>query len=228
MNHHYVPQFYLARWEDPSDRRIHYYYYVNSRLICGKKTKKYLACEERLYSLNNVEEMDVDLLENKHYSRVDNDASIIITKLINQGVSSLNDKDKKLWCDFIISMMIRNPTQVNRAVEYSKPILSRFLTPSTGGLFESNIANHTIAAMSGYLEYGEQEFTNRFRKTLPNLNWWIEDFSSTNLSLLINDRPVLIYPVSTRYDGDFNGKITELLTNFDFILSLPIYSGPQK
>lgn len=94
MNHHYIPQFYLARWTDPTHGKINYYYYMHDRLLCGKKAKKNLGCLDDLYALKNVKEEDKDLLETNHYKLLDDKAAKVVNKLIKEGVSSLNDQDK--------------------------------------------------------------------------------------------------------------------------------------
>lgn len=128
--------------------------------------------------------------------------------------------------------MARNAAQVQKSIKDGVPIIQRL----EGNIplserekyaneieyYELNIANLTIATISGYGEFEEQEFTSRFKETFLNLNWWIDDYSTLELNLIISDRPVIMYPVSFKPPITFNGQLTEILTKQDFILSLPI------
>ncbi|HAU0884043.1 TPA: DUF4238 domain-containing protein, partial [Legionella pneumophila] len=234
LNHHYIPQFYLNRWIDPSHGKVNNYYYLHDRLLCGKKAPKNLGCLEDLYALKNVAEDDKHLLETDHYKLLDDKAAKILNKLVTGRVIALNNNEKISWCDFIISMMTRNAVQVQKSIKDGKPIIEELkekLPPEAKERFSKeiayydlNIANLTIAAVSGYSEFEEQEFTARFREIFINLNWWIEDYSLLELNLLTSDRPVIMYPVTAIKNSlDISsGKITDLLINHDFILSLPL------
>ncbi|HAT8180399.1 TPA: DUF4238 domain-containing protein, partial [Legionella pneumophila] len=237
LNHHYIPRFYLKRWIDPSHGKVNNYYYLQDRLLCGKKAPKNLGCLEDLYALDNVADDGKQVLETDHYKSLDDKAAKIMDKMISDGIIALNNREKLSWTDFIISMMTRNAAQVQKSKKDGKPIIERLKENLPGEVkekfreeidyYESNIANLAIAAVSGYGELEEPEFTTRFREIFINLNWWIEDYSKLKFNLLTSDRPVIIYPV-TPIDKSFNnssGKVTDLLIIQDFILSLPI--SPQ-
>ncbi len=233
MNHHHTPQFYLAKWKDPTDSKVNTYYYVTAeKLVCKKRGTKHIGCSEALYQLYNVEDEGKDMLETQHYKILDGKASNIMMKLVKEGVLSLNQVERELWCDFLFSMLIRNKEQIERTTLHSRHIMSEVDNSMSEedkekyafehSFFKVNIANMVIAALSGYNVFGPQEVLVEFKQALLSLRWWIDDYASLDLNLITCDRPVIIYPVSEENIYQYNGQIKTLLQECDYILSMPI------
>ena len=115
----------MKRWINQGHHKVNYYHYSHDRLLCGKKAPKNLGCLEDLYALENIGEDSKHILENNHYKLLDDKAAKILNKLALCGAISLNDIEKISWCDFIISMMTRNPVQIQKSINDGKPGLDR-------------------------------------------------------------------------------------------------------
>ncbi len=204
MNQHFNPQFYLQRWVDPTHGKVNHYYYIDSnRLLPGRSGTKSLGCAEGLYEIRGVNEENKDCLETEHYKQLDDKASKVVHKLIETGVSSLNQADRQSWADFILSMMVRHPAQVRKSAQDGRVLINesresmsevdreKYIKESV--FFEDNIGNLVIAGLSGYrwLQLDQQELRLRFMKTFLNLYWWVDDYSSLDFSVITCDKPVL-------------------------------------
>lgn len=225
--HHYVPSFYLKKWAYKGNSLI-YYRICGEMVLQSEGSIKKLGSSEELYSLKTGTG-NTQLLETTHYKSIDDKAAKVLNSIIKSGVNELSITQKFEWVKFIASLLVRNPSQLQKARAHAIPIIQRIrkelfkneqvIYQSDLHHFEKNLPNLAIAAMSGYEQGMQIQFFDNFTESLLNSNWWIEDFSEFKINLLTSDTPVSIFtlanppiPAST---------IADLLKN-EYLISLPI------
>jgi hypothetical protein len=91
----------------------------NGRIVEKRISPKSTYFEPNLNSLKtslppfgNVTDDIINLVEEK-LMRIDSDSAIILNKMLNDGITSLSQKEKNTWLQFIVLLGERNPRMEN-------------------------------------------------------------------------------------------------------------------
>ena len=220
--HHHVPVFYLNRWRG-GDGKVHVIRNINGRIVRSERAPEYLGFEYDLYSYHeDFDAANRAEIETKFFKRLDNAGAIIVSKII--AGCSLKKRDRILWTQFLTSMKIRTPENVEKIrtewqsafVTGMKPAQSDYaklkqdtdpetavewLRANRPGLIES----------IGVGQLPKIASNTRAMQTVASFCWQIVDFENSSKLLLASDRPcvyteglgkpncVIALPLSPRY-----------------------------
>ncbi|KTD63289.1 hypothetical protein Lsan_1407 [Legionella santicrucis] len=231
MRHHYLPQFYSKNWMN-SEGKIHCYKFINGKIQEDLWAPKGTGYEPNLYS---IEHEDPHKIETQHFKVLDDKASKILHKILNNGLTHINTNEKEQWCDFITSLITRHTKIVGQARKSKEPIIDdlvngvpqkhrqEFVSSPQVRDFCDNIHTYVIASFSGFDELYNIGLNEKYRQCLIGLNWFVLDFINTGFDLLTSDYPVCIFPLnkqilhSKKYETP-----REMLASGDFYLSFPL------
>ncbi|WP_410498829.1 DUF4238 domain-containing protein [Chitinibacter sp. S2-10] len=139
QRHHYVPQFYFKKWY-LSGKSAFWLHCLTKHgdVLSGHKSARSIGFRNGLYSiipelLNGAACISNDI-ENKFFSRIDSDVSLILDKILANGVGSLTCEERCVWCLFVDSILKRNPERIDENIEYASSIAAQ-------SLFELAVAN---------------------------------------------------------------------------------------
>jgi hypothetical protein len=108
INHHSVPQFYLAKWAR-DDGRVARYHRPHGKVEVSWRMPKHVGFEERLYTLEGYPAERQQSIETSFFKPVDDAVAPILTHLINHGPVDLDNAGRSDWTRFIMSSQHRNP-----------------------------------------------------------------------------------------------------------------------
>ena len=207
MRHHYVPQFLLRSWTDPNeDGKVEVFRLDLPHLSSTRHTPRYIGFENDLYALSkdSVAGMDKYAIEKQFLRNVDNYAAQIRSKLLENGLRSLNDKEKTGWVCFLMSLRLRQPNIIhmlkNKSAKHLRKTLSEqpeqyeeladekdplTLEEWTENQFPGLIENFGLTFFHTLID--NPKYGNRFL----NMRWWLWDFSDAPYELLIADHPCI-------------------------------------
>ncbi|WP_168389272.1 DUF4238 domain-containing protein [Xylophilus sp. Leaf220] len=214
---HYVPGFLLSRWE--VDKKVWRYSKPHESILIEPSSVRSCAWDMHLYSVGDTQNKDT-YIESEFLSPLDNDASLALEQIENDGLPSIQDSRFALaWQRFLFAQLYRSPRMVALSRARGRHILERNLdfpdaeelaslgmTPQQHIEFAKTIPNHS------YDDLGVQIMPQlikspRAHSLLKNSTWVVMNFDD---EVLIGDHP-LIYKVV-----DSNA----------YIMGLPI--GPNK
>lgn len=192
MRHHYVPAFYLKRWETSTGIFCYHYQYHKFIMTCKKSTEVGF-----LHNLNALITSGGELdhqIESGHFSDHDNRSAPILTKIIASGVGSLSDKEKEDWCDFLITLLLRHPFMMNEAITDIQSAINHFAHICDNNLIESDEFknfrdNHHIEVIANSNQSSD------LKSLILKLNWFILDSKYATCNFLTGDMP--IFPFDT-------------------------------
>lgn len=225
MKHHYIPQFYLRAWYAPDEEKtISYTRDPKGRLRFDYKPSKSICFSPDLYTIQpdgflSQQEIN-DEIETKFFQSLDNSSSIAHQILLTKGVSGLNDEQRHTWSKFVISLMERNPKNIEELSKKSLPeikqTIKELLEKSPSENFRSTAEklikdadihsvarNATLWAMKKYIS--EDPITEKIKA----MEWWAIDINNEKEHFLTCDNPVLIN----------NGKGREPILSMSLALS---------
>jgi len=103
-DHHYLPVFYLSRWQGP-DGRVVRYYRPHNRVIASAITPPNTAFEPRLYTLEGFPEEMQQAVEREYMAPVvDDPAAKALEILITRNCAALTAKVREAWTRFLLSL----------------------------------------------------------------------------------------------------------------------------
>lgn len=203
-DHHYVPQFYLNNWTSGQDKK----------LWCSKKVHKNKVVHSRIHprstayepDLNSLKECMVSGVQKEHINTIeerskyhDNDASVILKKMIEKGVDDLTFKDKNIWTHFCLTLYIRTPNLLNTAEESGSEIMKEVIEEEksksaypknwekTFKLFKNS--NHCYN-LSRLLIYKHMNDIGDYEKENPRI-WKIFTLNDTNHNFFTSTKPLI-------------------------------------
>ena len=123
MRHHYVPEFLLKRWaETTADKKVEVFQLDIPKIPSKRRTPKHTGFEPDLYALNRdrVAGLEKQHVETKILKHVDNDAAIVLSKILTGGLDSLSKTDNLNWVIFLMSLKVRSPESIHN-LKYDEP-----------------------------------------------------------------------------------------------------------
>ncbi len=133
QRHHFVPQFYLRYWYEPGKDGFWLYFRNGAGKIgLAHRPTGSVAYIKNLYSIVpdglNFRTSVSQEIETEFFARVDDAASQVQEKLVNHGLASLTDADRRSWAVFVNSLLERSPKRI------------RELQGSAAGVIDTTIA----------------------------------------------------------------------------------------
>ncbi len=198
--HHHVPVFYLSRWSG-GDGKVHVIRNINGKIVTSRNTPDYLGFEYCLYSYHeDFNAADRAEIETKFFKPLDDAGARIVSNMIAGG--SLAKRDRILWAQFLTSMKIRTPENVEkirtewqralvREIESAQPDYAKrkqdtdpetavdWLRVNRPGLIES----------FGVGQLPKIGSNTKAMQNVLSFDWHIVDFESSSKPLLTSDRP---------------------------------------
>ncbi|AWN73448.1 TPA: DUF4238 domain-containing protein [Legionella anisa] len=211
MRHHYIPKFYLKNWE--SSLGIFCYFYEYHKFLMTNKKASEVGFLHNLNSFVTTEGILDHTIESEHLSVHDNSSAIILQKIIDFGISSIDFKEQEDWCDFILALFLRHPYIMNEARNDIESSIKEFEMHLNATLIESEEYKHFYN--NYHIENMKNDIKNQrsaLKSLMLELNWFLLDFKSSTYDLLTGDMPVSIY--------NLNDKI---ITAFDDINDSSIF-----
>jgi hypothetical protein len=206
INHHYLPVFYLSRWQG-IDGRVVRYYRPCDRVIASAISPSNTAFEPRLYTLEGFPKKIEQAVEREYMAPVvDDPAAMAFNTLITRNYAVLTAKVCADWTRFLLSLSLRDPQSL---VEIQKSHLDVLRANMSRPDAEYDATKRVCDPATPY-EYVEEHaphlLTNLGKTLLPKLieheeicthimrmSWKVIDLSSSKVDLLTADRPVLQY-----------------------------------
>lgn len=137
MDHHYVPQFYTRRWADSSGKVLCYKRVPSGCIVFKGVMPKGTGFEPDLYATPPAifwENHDEQVIETEFFSRIDNDAALVLEQ-IHTDASSLTNHGRTAWSLFMNSMLHRHRDDIlerdAKAPELALEVKAQFLTACT-------------------------------------------------------------------------------------------------
>ena len=109
---HYTPVFYLSRWSG-HDGKVHVIRKSNGRIARSNHAPKYLGFENDLYSYSeNFNAANRAEIETEFLAPLDSEGARIVAEMI--AGSGLEKRDYVLWAQFLTTMKVRTPENVEK------------------------------------------------------------------------------------------------------------------
>jgi len=198
--HHHVPIFYLRRWSGEGGQ-VHVIRNINGKIVRSNHAPAHLGFEYHLYSYHeDFVAADRAEIETKFFAPLDNQGAKIVTKMI--AGSLLEKRERILWVQFLLSMKVRTPENVERIRNEGEKVLTRemegaqreykqlkqdsdpdtaidWLRVNRPGLIESIGVGQLSKIISN----------KKAMRDVLSFDWHIVDFKRSSKSLLTSDRP---------------------------------------
>lgn len=205
-DHHYVPIFLLKNWCSGREKKMWWYYRCMSsgKVITGRISPKSTSFEPDLNMLreapfSGVNDKNFAVVEGKSLKELDTRASIIMNKMLDKGIPSLTEDERKVWLNFVILLSDRNPDNLSQVELTGNTILDEVIDDAirhwghekvwknTAELLRkselpynySRIRLHDLAKDMTYVEHSDLR------------EWRIVDLSQSPLELFSSNLPVV-------------------------------------
>ena len=198
--HHFVPQFYLREWHDPSGEGFWLYTRDrNGQIKLHRRPAKSIAYVEDLYSLlpdglTFDHSVEPDVVERDFFSRIDNEAAKVHQKILLQGIKSLHDNDKRIFAVFVNSLLERHPKRIEELVKGvdTEKIWSDFQKRWPAASWQKNInieaavRNTALRVLASYI------MDEPFIEHALQMQWMAVDLPPGHDHFLTGDTPVVV------------------------------------
>lgn len=220
IDHHYLPIFYLSRWQGPKEQVVRYYR-PHDRVIASAISPSNTAFEPRLYTLEGFPEEMQQAIEREYMAPVvDNYAADALEILITRNSAALTAKVREAWTRFLLSLQLRDPQSLIEIQKSSLDVLRMNMSKPDAEYDAIKRACDPATPYEYVEKYAPQLLQNIGKTFLPKLidhekigthimrmYWWTIDLSHSKVDLLTADRPVL------RYEG---------LAHHNCLITLPL------
>lgn len=207
MRHHYVPEFLLKAWAETSaDEMIEAFRLDIPGFPSKRHSPKGSGYETDLYALtrDQVGRFDKQAVETDCLKHIDNEAARVLQKMLMEGPTDLNNKDRCDWVIFLMSLRSRTPD----AITHLNSVTSEELKASFDDKPEEYEAIKEANDPTTLSEYAEQEYPGlienfgmmsfgklisnpRIRNKILRMNWGLYHFNNQKNHLLLADRPLI-------------------------------------
>lgn len=203
MRNHYVPQFLQRPWAGV-DGALQVFRMKGGRFETFRQVPKGNGYEEDMLSLTRetVAGMAKHAIEKVVLQAVDDEASKVRNKLESGQLISLTLEERSAWVCFIMSLRLRQPSNIIYLRNESEAVLRRNLAeaPEEYEAFAGNAAPATLEEWTELMFPGaiENFGLSFFHELLDDpgvgnkllrLRWWVYDFSTCSNHLLLADHP---------------------------------------
>lgn len=116
--HHYVPKCYLKGWAGADGLLCDYRRPVGD-VVVRRRHPSETGWIDKLYTLQEVAGPEQDVIEREFFKRVDQDAADVLA-VFRRGKAQLSAKLQVGWARFVMSLIHRHPSQLERLREMAK------------------------------------------------------------------------------------------------------------
>jgi len=132
QRHHYIPEFYLKAWCLIDKKKFFLYRREpDGKLSIVLKPPRSIGFIYGLYTIKPeiypFHTQHSDEVEKRFFSSIDNQASLILPKLINHGVGALSSEERLDWALFINSLIERRPEKIRKLVRHTSNASNKIL-----------------------------------------------------------------------------------------------------
>ena len=199
VSHHYVPDCLLRNWHSPTHpKKLLQYEWTPRDLDIREYTAKSVAKLNHLYSRKSADgELDVSIEKNYFGPIIDSPAAMVMSKILSNGVSSLNETQRLTWAYFLVAQMVRVPSMLEefreRAEEDFEQGIDEVSIRSGRTSFREYAENYkATAAHNVSVEMLPDVIRDpRLSTCLLRASWRSIDLKSGGIGLLMGDRPLL-------------------------------------
>ncbi len=213
QQHHYVPAFLLKQWHSQRDARLTQFRWAHGQVKTIRHSAKHVAKARHLYSaLRNEEQPDIALERDYLTPHVDEPASIVHAKMLNDGLASFTSDEAIVWARFLVAQLVRIPHMVEHMRVRGREILMDGLNERPeqyqairGDAPESSLVEWLQThSPSVYEDLGVKAMPSIIESSLLNgavleAQWALVDIKHSKIDLVIGDRPLMRYgPLSDK------------------------------
>ena len=198
--HHHVPVFYLSRWSG-GDGTVHVIRNINGKIVRSRNTPDYLGFEYYLYSYHeDFDAADRAEIETKFFGPLDNEGARIVSKMITGG--PLEKRDTILWAQFLTSMRVRTPENVDKIRTEAQKALVREIqsaqldyaklkqdTDPRTAVDWLRVNRPGLIESFGVGQLPKIASSPKVMQEVLSFDWHIVDFETSSKPLLTSDRP---------------------------------------
>jgi len=214
--HHYVPKFYLSRWQGPDHCICRFSRPYGNEAKATRVVPKGTAFEPELYKTHGLPPKEAQSMEKDFMAKVDDDAAKALT-LLENGLpeKGLTNAVRNSWSRFLVTQMLRAPrdiAQLKSSVEREWNKESQTLKESYAAKRSSNNPDTFEEYMARQNPAHADEFAFSILRTLMEhskichllneMHWCVLDVPQECDPLLTSDNPVWMTPTLTK-DDDF-------------------------
>lgn len=209
--HHFMPVFYTSRWSDRVTGKLVEFSEPYPGKVVGKPVgPKATGFLDRLNVLEDLPADDKEQLEEAFFSPLDNKAALVLNRVEagwgNGDQSEWTAEDRTAWSRFVMSMMFRNPEEL----EAAKAMFAedwRTVTPEVRRAFEEAgdfpgkpatveeflQAQPDTSVRSDALRIMRRSMLDNraVGQRLNDARWRFLELPKSDLELLTSDRPVM-------------------------------------
>jgi hypothetical protein len=187
MKQHHIPQFLLLPWCG-SDGRLCLIRNIRGRIQRTRRPPAKTGFEHDLYSYSqSVEGVERFEVETQFFSPLDNDAAVVVRKLIANH--PIDDHDRTKFARFIAAMKIRTPENVELIRSIAERHVSRAVVNTGNPQWRVLLSADGFGRTIGLREIPELACGSEVSRDLRRMSWYCVDFAASRVPLLISDRP---------------------------------------
>ncbi len=225
IDHHYVPVFYLSRWEGSDGCLCRFSRPYGNEVKARRVVPKGTAFEPRLYETHGLPPEFAQTMETDFMAKLDDEAAKALA-LLEAGLAEKEwtSAARNNWSRFLLTQMLRAPDDIAQLKSSVKQEWRR----ETLNLHENYVARRSPSDPLTFAAYTAQknpahadEFTFSIARTLMGHTKICQLLS--NMHWLVLEVPQEAYPLLT---SDHPVWITATLTGKDAFLRIPI--GPRR
>jgi hypothetical protein len=197
IKHHYVPQWYMREWCS-SDGKLQCFMRLPTRALNSRRySPKAIAFETNLYSWANPNHPNPQDLEKEFFQTIDREGARVSKILRLDGVKALSDNDRKHWAHFLGATILRLPREIKSIKNESQRIVMESVKDfdKVEQVFPGFSDDRGLRAMKDFIE--DDEHT----KIWTSFDWWVQDISRAEFSLLTSDKPLILLGIQQQDDG---------------------------
>ncbi|MCT7376327.1 DUF4238 domain-containing protein [Chelativorans salis] len=211
--HHFIPAFYLRRWENNTTGKLTEYSNPYQRKIAVKPvTAERTGYEERLYELKGYEPTLAQQVEETFFKPVDTWASNSLDMLEAHGhYAPWDNQSRSAWSRFILSLLLRCPEDIAMFREWwhedfsatdaeAEARYQAVREPSDPETFSEYLAGQPLAKKERHqfdVFYTLVDHEN-VGSTLNGMHWRVLQTVPHAPTLLTSDRPVIRTPLGAK------------------------------
>lgn len=207
MRHHYIPEFLLKVWtESTLDNKVEVFRLDLAGVPSNRYSPRHTGYEKDLYALSRdqVAGLDAQHVETKILKPVDNDAAVVLKKLLLGRLNDLTKAENVNWVIFLMSLRVRRPEFVNflKSDEPKKLIGSAIKNPKKHGFSSENPDPHAVRE---FIEKKEPGLTDNLAMVhfgdfitdrddameIGRMTWSLHHFRNQKHHLLLSDDPLI-------------------------------------
>ena len=221
IDHHYVPVFYLSRWEGSDGRICRYSHPYGNEVKPKRVSPKGTGFEPRLYETRGLPHEHAQTVEKNFMQKLDDDAAKALALLESKGWAGAAMNG---WSRFLVAQMLRTP----RDIAQIKSSVGQEWNKEAQSLRESYAARRSPndpATLAEYMAQRNPAYEDEFALSIAcmlmehtkicdfinAMRWCVLDIPQGCYSLLTSDNPVWM---------------TTTLTEDDAFLMMPV--GPRR